>query len=191
LTKKDETYVSAQQSAAKTDSRVPRPDGIARRSPRAQAPAHQGPPSVDRLDPAQAARLDGKPDARFGKEHRLRRRTDFVRVRRAGNRFQTRHFVVYLARLTGAGAPRLGLAVSRQIGNAVVRNRIKRRLREGFRCRLKPLLAPASALLIVARAGAAQLKTQEMAAELLSVLPTNSRAMPAQRAQPHSCDEGR
>src|SRR5690242_1051879 len=58
LTRRDETHLSAQQSAAKADARVSRPDGIARRTPCAQAASHQGPPSIDRFDPAQAARLD-------------------------------------------------------------------------------------------------------------------------------------
>jgi ribonuclease P protein component len=103
-----------------------------------------------------------------------------VRVRRAGVRHQTRHFVIYLDRLPEADNVRLGLAVSRQIGNAVARNRIKRRLRESFRCHLKPLLPPATALLIIAREGAAQLKTQDMAAELMAALPAvTSRLKPA------------
>jgi ribonuclease P protein component len=85
-------------------------------------------------------------------------------------RRQTGHFVVYLARLPDHEAVRLGLAVSRQIGNAVVRNRIKRRLRESFRCDLKTILPPATALMVVAREGAAQLKTQEITAELRAPL---------------------
>ena len=40
-----------------------------------------------------------------------------------------------------AGHPRLGLAISRRVGNAVVRNRIRRRLREAFRLRQHELLS--------------------------------------------------
>ncbi len=93
-----------------------------------------------------------------------------MRVRRTGLRFQTPHFIIYLAKLSGQQAPRLGLAVSRQIGNAVARNRTKRRLRESFRCTLKPMLLPGSALMVVARQGAAELRTQEVTAELGPVL---------------------
>ncbi len=142
LINKDETYLSAQQSAAKADPRVPRPDGVAQRTPRAQTPAHQGTPSPDRFDPTQAARVESGDDAGFGTEHRLHRRADFLLVRRSGIRTQTAHFVVYLVKLPDQTAARLGLAVSRQVGNAVVRNRIKRRLRESFRCSLRPVLGP-------------------------------------------------
>jgi ribonuclease P protein component len=100
----------------------------------------------------------------------LRRRGDFVRTRRLGIRQQTRHFIVYLAVLPERKTARLGLAVSRQVGNAVVRNRTKRRLRESFRCSLKGVLGPANALVVVAHKGAVDLKTQEVTAELKPAL---------------------
>jgi ribonuclease P protein component len=87
-------------------------------------------------------------------------------VRRAGLRFQSQHFVIYLAMLPDQTNARLGLAVSRQIGNAVVRNRIKRRLRESFRCSLRPLLGAGHSVMIVARQDADSLKTPEVTAEL-------------------------
>jgi len=96
-----------------------------------------------------------------------------------GLRFQTTHFVIYLAQLPGQQAARLGLAVSRQIGNAVARNRIKRRLRESFRCTLKPMLHPGSALMVVARGGAAELKTQEVSAELKPALSRLAKRLEA------------
>ena len=100
----------------------------------------------------------------------MRRRAEFLRVRRLGIRGQSGHFVIYLAILPDQATARLGLAVSRQVGNAVARNRTKRRLRESFRCSLKPLLRPTSAVMIVARKGAADLKTQEVTAELYPIL---------------------
>jgi ribonuclease P protein component len=170
LIDKDETHLSTQQSAAKADPRVPRPDGVARRTSCAQTAAQQGSPAPGNLNPAQTARVALQAEARFGKEHRLRRRADFLRVRRLGIRYQTAHFVVYLARLSDQDAARLGFAVSRRIGNAVVRNRTKRRLRESFRCTLKPMLGPGSAMVIVAREGAAQLNSGEVSAEIKPAL---------------------
>jgi ribonuclease P protein component len=175
LINKDETYLSAQQSAAQADPRIPRPDGDAQRAPRAQTASHQGTPSPDRLDPAQAARVESGGGLRFGTESRLHRRTDFLNVRRLGIRAQTAHFVVYLAQLPNQTTARLGLAVSRQVGNAVVRNRIKRRLRESFRCALRPVAGPDGTIVVIARQGAAELKTPEVTAELKAVISRMAR----------------
>ncbi len=72
------------------------------------------------------------PDQRFPKALRLRSRTDFRRVyeRRAS---VGDGLVRMLARLSELDHPRIGLSVSRQVGNAVRRNRWKRLLREAFR----------------------------------------------------------
>ena len=69
------------------------------------------------------------------------------------------------SREDGSVAPRLGLTVSRRVGNAVVRNRVKRRAREWFRTS-RERLAPGRDLVIIARAGAGGLETREIFAEL-------------------------
>ena len=68
------------------------------------------------------------------RRHRLSRSRDFDAVYRHGRSTATRYLVLYaFPREEGDGlGPRLGLAVSRQLGNAVERNRIKRRLRAAF-----------------------------------------------------------
>jgi ribonuclease P protein component len=69
------------------------------------------------------------------RRHRLSRSRDFDSVYRHGRSVSTRYLVLYwFAREDGPEAvPRLGLAVPKAVGTAVVRNRIKRRLREIFR----------------------------------------------------------
>jgi ribonuclease P protein component len=68
------------------------------------------------------------------RRHRLSRSRDFDAVYRHGRSVATRYLVLYaFPRDDDAGeGPRLGLAVSRQLGSAVERNRIKRRLRAAF-----------------------------------------------------------
>jgi ribonuclease P protein component len=63
---------------------------------------------------------------------RLRRRTDF-RAAAAGQRASVGAFVVQARRRAEAGPVRIGFTVSRQVGNAVERNRVRRRLREMVR----------------------------------------------------------
>lgn len=71
-------------------------------------------------------------DQRFPKAHRLRRRTDFERVYKAGRPFQDKYFKLFVLANEG-NTPRLGLTVGKPLGKAAVRNRIKRILRECFR----------------------------------------------------------
>lgn len=63
------------------------------------------------------------------------RRADFARVTRCGRRVSTRYFLVFLERRDDGGPARLGITVTRKVGTAVRRNRIKRLVREWFRLR--------------------------------------------------------
>ena len=71
-------------------------------------------------------------DQRLHRHERLTDAADFTRCYRHGKRLRTSYFTVYAYRRGDCG-PRLGLAVGKTIGIAVVRNRVKRRLRELFR----------------------------------------------------------
>ena len=64
---------------------------------------------------------------------------------------------------------RLGVTVTRRIGNAVQRNRVKRRVREFFRLH-RHELQPAHDLLIIARAGADKLSFGDVESELARAL---------------------
>ena len=71
-------------------------------------------------------------DNRFPKSVRLRRQAEFDRVY-GGDVFAADNVLVIKAVKNGLSVSRLGLSVSRKVGNAVVRNRWKRRIREAFR----------------------------------------------------------
>ena len=68
------------------------------------------------------------------RRHRLSRSRDFDTVYRHGRSTATRYLVLYAfpREEPEEDGPRLGLAVSRQLGGAVERNRLKRRLRAAF-----------------------------------------------------------
>lgn len=68
----------------------------------------------------------------FGSDARLKRRTDFRRIQSKGRRVHTTSFIVVLSP-TQAPAGRLGITVTKKVGNAPARNRIKRVVREVFR----------------------------------------------------------
>ena len=75
---------------------------------------------------------------RMTKSMRLRRRDEYVRVQSTGRKLHGRHFVALVAPSTAPVASttstgRVGLTVTKRIGNAVTRNRIKRSAREWLR----------------------------------------------------------
>src|ERR1700733_12269389 len=98
--------------------------------------------------------------ARASARGRLSRSAEFERVYRQGRSTANRHLVLYTFPNPSAERPRLGLSVSRKVGGAVERNRVKRMLREAF-ARVEPELRSDQDVVVVARPSAAELVERE------------------------------
>ncbi len=84
-------------------------------------------------------------------ESRLKRRAEFLRVAASGRKAAT-HGLVLQALLRGdAELARLGFTVTKRVGNAVVRNRTKRRLREAARLLLRERPVQGADLVLIGR----------------------------------------
>lgn len=105
---------------------------------------------------------------RFPRTARVRKRYEFLLVQRRGRRRHTPHFVVILFERS-ASSSRLGVTVSRAVGNAVERNHVKRSARELFR-RRRFAIAPPADVVVIAKQGAAALSTTAIGAELATAL---------------------
>lgn len=110
---------------------------------------------------------------------RLRKRREFLQIQGAGVKHHLRHFLVFMSsskssKSASAMPPRrpgdetlvrLGVTVTRKVGPAVVRNRIKRYVREAFR-RKRGSFTPGCDMVWVAKQSAASVGYAEVAAAM-------------------------
>lgn len=91
----------------------------------------------------------------FKKTDRILKRSEFLRLSDTGRRLNTRFFIALVA-LAEGGHSRIGITVSRKVGRAVERNRIKRLAREAFRRQRNFISQPLDISLIALRSAAGQ-----------------------------------
>jgi ribonuclease P protein component len=91
---------------------------------------------------------------------RLSRSAEFERVYRQGRSVSNRHLVLYSFPNESVSRPRVGLSVSRKVGGAVERNRVKRLLREAF-ASAEANMGTGHDLVVVARPEAGELARRE------------------------------
>ncbi len=145
-----EAHVSAQQHQAEAQPRVPRSYQHPGGSQDPRPPSREGP---------QAARPDGgqQEQLALGQRNpralRLRRTADYKRVQGKGRKVRSANLLVLFSP-GQSPASRIGITVSRKVGNAVVRNRVKRWLREALR-RERPALLGRWDLVLIAHPSAA------------------------------------
>jgi ribonuclease P protein component len=104
----------------------------------------------------------------LGKPPSLTQRRDFLRVQREGRRFR-RERVTLLVGANAALPVRVGYTVSRRVGESVVRNRVRRRLREIVRLH-QELLVPGHDYVIVATPPSVKASYAELEGDLTAVL---------------------
>lgn len=100
---------------------------------------------------------------------RLRNREDFSRIYRNGKSFANNQFVVYWSRQLKAEPFRLGVSASKKIGNAVVRNRMRRLVKEIVRQHTDRIEGQLDFIVIV-RKPAVGMKMQDLEKSMLHVL---------------------
>lgn len=106
---------------------------------------------------------------RITKDMRLRRRPEFVSVQSSGRKVHGKLFMALVAPSSStAPVGRVGLTVTKRIGNAVTRNRIKRRTREWLR--LHGWVPAGRDVVFVAKDGAAVATSDELAADLARIV---------------------
>lgn len=143
-----ETNIPTEQTQTKKQARLSRPHGEKGRTESFIAPPSQG---------AEAHRHSSV-IASFPKEARLLRPEEFQAVRNRGVRARAGFVVV--SWLPAEKRRRLGLVVTKAVGTAVERNRIKRIIREQFRCSQE--LFPKGDCVVFPLKGAATLCSQDL-----------------------------
>ena len=128
------------------------------------------------------------------RHYRLRRNNDFLQVRRFGKTYASPLMVLAFVR-NELDHSRFGFVVSKRLGKAVQRNKIKRRMREATRL-LIPSIKPGFDLVFIARRPIAQAAYEEierglehllMKADLLTGQPAYSQAPTDTRPSTPGC----
>ena len=116
----------------------------------------------------------GKGGKRFPREVRLVRRAEFDAVYRTGKRRSSSHFTVFF-RINELPQSRFGFSIKKELGSAVMRNRIRRRLREMVRGQRTEIPAGWD-IVIHPKSRVSQGPFRTLAAELLQLLGNLAQA---------------
>ena len=159
----DEADLSAEQPGAGTPSRLPRADGDGRRP--------GGDPGAPGARPQEAERLTtGSRSEADNEVTVLTQRRDFLAAN-SGRRAPMPGFVLLVRkREDGSSAMRVGYTVTKKIGNAVVRNRMKRRFRALARELLPAQGVPGADHVLIGRDGGVERPFDQLRAELAKAL---------------------
>ena len=147
----DEAHLPAEQSGPQAATRVPPPHGDGRRAQAAERAPGARPQEAQRLDT-------------------IRKRSDFLAAN-SGKRASSPGFVLLVRdRSDGDPTKRVGFTVTKKIGGAVVRNRMKRRLRALAREILPAGGIPGADHVLIGRSGGIERDFAQLRQELTSAL---------------------
>ncbi|HNT57455.1 MAG TPA: ribonuclease P protein component [Syntrophales bacterium] len=99
------------------------------------------------------------------KQEKLRKRKEFNQAFQTGTRYDSKNFIVFVSQ-NPLGLRRLGLTVSRKVGKAVKRNRMKRLLREFFRLNKEKMPDSKDILVVVRKRASHRLGYEDVRREL-------------------------
>ncbi|ASS73553.1 ribonuclease P protein component [Tumebacillus algifaecis] len=127
------------------------------------------------------------------KEHRLTDKRDFQRVFHHGQSFANRYLVIYFLKNRNSDTFRVGFSVSKKVGKAVTRNRVKRLLREAFRSS-RDQIKEAYDLVVIARPSAAELEYENVVQNVHHLLrnmdkPDAQKRKPQQQTRRSASDK--
>lgn len=107
-------------------------------------------------------------DFRLRKKERITKKTEFQTIIKQGTRYTTKNFTIIIHR-NKRDTRRLGISVSKKVGEAVKRNRVKRLVREFFRLH-KDQLPEFCDFLFIAKSGSIQLNYSTLCEEMLAFI---------------------
>lgn len=121
------------------------------------------------MPPEQDSPVPTAGDERLRQAERMRRRADYLRCYRTGRRRHGSLAILYFIP-NQLGHPRIGITASRKVGKAVVRHRLKRRIKESYRRWKRRGALPAMDLVVHLKPEAGKTDFQSFRAELLRLL---------------------
>jgi ribonuclease P protein component len=155
-----EKDISTQQRFQEEDARVQASHEDQGRPTHIEEKAHPGKKA--------AVGLTGeRSDLRFPREARIRSRAEYLQVQSTGQRARGR-YILLLSIDNGLPITRFGITVSRKTGNAVTRNRVKRRLREVQR-QNRDRFVPGKDLVVIATRQAPRATYRELEGEFMKL----------------------
>jgi ribonuclease P protein component len=110
-----------------------------------------------------------KPEG-FPKEERVRRSPDFTRIFRDGKQVRGRFLTARWVPDPSADPCRVGVAAGKRLGGAVVRNRLKRRMREAYRRNKRELTCRGIAIVFVASSRMIGCNARDVSEDMVRVL---------------------